>query len=459
MSRHPLQRSGIHWILASAAFASLSTLTAAGEPSTPRPIGREVIVSFPPSDPDQETADSPRLSGTISLARALGAAMEGSPALASTSYAIREREALAIQAAVRPNPVLDLTGEDFLGKSQRKSYGYQQTTISIAQIVELGGKRAQRRRVADRERDLATWDFETTRVAVLTDTTRAFLSVLALQERKTLLQELERLASEMLRSVSATVRAGAVSVVEEERARVNLDRVQLEASQISNNIEIARTLLAATWGQRDATFDVVEGDLWNLPALPSLAALEAVLPDGPEIARWNAEIAQREALLSMERSLRIPNLEWTIGARHHELGDAAGVVAGINVPLPIFDRNQGNVAAARQQLARARVNQHQATVSAHASLVSSYQQLANFHRVVTTLRDQIVPRADRVFAQTKRGYATGLFRYVEVLDAQRTLFEARRELLDGLLALHMTATDLERLTGHTLAELERRSIQ
>src|SRR5690606_33395881 len=129
---------------------------------------------------------------------------------------------------------------------------------------------------------------------------------------------------------------------------------------------------------------------------------------------WNAEIAQREALLSMERSLRIPNLEWTIGARHHELGDAAGVVAGINVPLPIFDRNQGNVAAARQQLARARVNQHQATVSAHASLVSSYQQLANFHRVVTTLRDQIVPRADRVFAQTKRGYATGLFRYVEV---------------------------------------------
>ncbi|MFO0691148.1 MAG: TolC family protein [Myxococcota bacterium] len=459
------------------AFAASTRVAAAGEAATPRAWGRELPVveaGAEPADRPAGASDAPAASGpqdprfgwgavppaptgTVALADALAAALQGSPALASQSIEIRRREARALQAGMRPNPVVSVLAEDFAGDSQKKSLGYQQTTISLAQLVELGGKRAARRRLADRDRDLATWDFETRRVAVLADTTKAFLIVLGLQERKTLLGELEGIAAEMLRSVASTVRAGAVSPVEEDRAHVNLDRVLLEVAQLDDELEAARALLAASWGEARATFDAVNGDLWALPPMPGLEALEAVATESPELARWNAEIAQREAALSVERAARIPNLEVSVAGRHHPLGDAAGVVAGVSIPVPVFDRNQGGILAARHELTRARNEQRLRDVSVRSTIVASHQALEIAHRTVVTLRDQIIPRADRVFEQTRRGYATGLFRYVEVLDAQRTLFAARRELLDAVVALHFAATDLERLTGTPLSELAGRT--
>jgi cobalt-zinc-cadmium efflux system outer membrane protein len=428
----------------------------ADESATPRAWGREIDVLAVSAEPGAELPPASAPVGAISLADALAAALKGSPALATQALEIRRREARALQAGKLPNPIASLQAEDFVGPSQKKSLGYQQTTLSLAQLVELGGKRGARRRLADRDRDLATWDFEAQRVAVLADTTKAFLVVLTLQERKHLLGDLETIAAEMLRSVASTVRAGAVSPVEEDRAHVNLDRVRLEVAQVDDELDAARAMLAASWGQPRASFEVATGDLWALPPIPGIEALLESADESPALARWNAEIAQREAALSLERAARIPNVEVSLAGRHHPLGNVGGVVAGFTVPVPVFDRNQGGILAARHELARARTEQQRSDVSVRSSIVASHDAIAIANRNVETLRDQIIPRAGRVFEQTRRGYATGLFRYVEVLDAERTLFSARRELLDAVAALHFAATDLERLTGTPLAEIAGR---
>jgi cobalt-zinc-cadmium efflux system outer membrane protein len=430
---------------------------AGGEAASERALGRGLASVELPPQPEADLNASPAPVGELALSDALAAALLGSPGLATSAWEIRRREALALQAGMRPNPVVSLMAEDFAGDSQKKSLGYQQTTLSLAQLVELGGKRAARRQLADRGRDLATWDFEARRVAVLADTTKAFLVVLALQERAALLVDLERIAGEMLRSVASTVRAGAVSPVEEDRAQVNLDRVALEVAQIENDLAAARALLAASWGQSQAGFERAQGDLWALPPVPSPEALSAAAGESPELARFAAEIAEREAALAVERAARVPNLEVSVGARHHPLGDAAGVVAGVSVPLPVFDRNQGGVLAARQAIARSRSEQRQVDVTVRSALVASHQAMVSAGREVEMLRDRIIPRAGRVFERTRSGYVNGLFRHVEVLDAQRTLFTARRELIDALLALHVAATDLERLTGTPLREIAERN--
>lgn len=453
MLRPVCLRRTIGSILAIAVFAVAGGRVARGEPVGLEPSDREPSLFVTPPESAPEAPGEPRPRGDLPLARALAAALEGSPVLGATALEIRRREALALQAGLLPNPVLEVSAEDFVGDSQKKSLGYQQTTVSLAQLVELGGKRGARKWLALRDRDVAARDFEVTRVAVLTDATKAFLLVLAIQERRALLEELEGLAAESVRSVAATVRAGAVSAVEEDRALVNLERVRLERARVANDLASARALLAATWGQSEATFDAVTGDLWSVPSIPDWVDLAAVVSDAPEISRWNAEIERREAALSLERANRIPDLEVSIAGRHHPLGDAGGVVAGFSIPLQLFDRNQGNVLAAQQELARARAEGRRLDVSTRTLLAARHQALVIAHREVETLRDQIIPRAERVFAQTRVGYARGLFRYVEVLDAQRTLFEARREILAALLALHVTATDLERLTGHPLASL------
>lgn len=437
--------------------SALSTPGLADDRATPRRVWREVSVLEVPQDPEQLTAEAAPPTGEITLADAVAAALRGSPALATAGYDVRSREAQAIQAAARPNPELAVELEDFAGSGSRSGFDGAQTTLSLGQLVELGGKRAARVKLADRDTTLAGWDFETRRIAVLTDTTKAFVAVLALQERQSLVTELASLASETLRSVASTVRAGAVSPVEEERARVNLERVQLEAARSAKELDTARALLAATWGESTAGFARARGELGAIPDLPPLAALLAAAPESPDLARWNAEIAQREAAIALERTRRTPDVTFSVGARHFAEGSDAGLVAGLSVPLPLFNRNRGNTLDARYRLARADAERRLADVSVRSGLAAIYQDLSLAHSEAEALRDRIIPRAKRVFQETRRGYATGLFRYVEVLDAQRTLFDARRELLDALAAFHLAVADAERLTGTPLAELSGRS--
>lgn len=445
------------WLACILGASALVGPARADEEASPRPLGRELPVLSAPRDPDQPPAAiPPPLTGEITLGDALAAALQRSPALATASYDVRSREALAIQAAARPNPALGVELEDFAGSGSRQGFDSAQTTLSLAQLVELGGKRSGRMRLAELDTALASWDFETRRVAVLTDTTKAFIVLLALQEQAALGADLERVAAETLRSVASTVRAGAVSPVEEDRARVNLERVQLEVARTAKVLESARAQLAATWGEAQPQFARARGALDATPPVPELARLEAAVPESPELARWNAEIGQREAAVALERSRRIPDVTVSLGARHYAEGSDTGLVAGVSVPLPLFDRNRGNILDARHRIARAQAERRLADVSLRSALRVSYQDLLVASSEAAALRDAIIPRAERVFRETQRGYTTGLFRYVEVLDAQRTLFDARRELLDALAALQFAATDLERLTGTPLAELAGR---
>lgn len=425
----------------------------AAEPEvSPRPLGRALPAYTAPADPTSAGLESPEPGGDLTLRDALAAALRGNPELASLSFEIRSREARALQANLRPNPQLGVEVEDFGGSGDVSGFDASQTTISLAQLVEIGGKRTGRKRVAQAETSLASWDYEARRVAVLTDTTKAFLLVLALQERLDLVHELESLGKESLRSVASTVRSGAVSPIEEDRARVALERVQLEAVRAAKDLEAARVLLAASWGATSASYSRALGDLDRAPDPPALDRLLAATTESPEIARWNAEVEEREARLALARAQRTPDVVASIGGRYYGEGEDLGLVAQLSVPIPLFDRNRGNILDARHRIARAAAERRSAEVSVRSQLESALRSLEAAHAEVLALRDRIIPRATRVYDETRRGYATGLFRYVEVLDAQRTLFEAREDLLTTLTTYHAVATDIERLTAAPLQQ-------
>ena len=148
-----------------------------------------------------ESVELPALTGEITLGDALAAALLGSPELASMASGVRAREAQTLQASARPNPELALEVEDFAGSGERRALGVSQTTLSVAQLVDLGARRSTRIRVAEIEADLASNDYEVRRVAVLADTTKAFLRVLALQERTELVRDLESVSRASLSAV------------------------------------------------------------------------------------------------------------------------------------------------------------------------------------------------------------------------------------------------------------------
>jgi len=325
--------------------------------------------------------------------------------------------------------------------------------VRVLQRIELGGKRGARRRVAEIDRDLAAWDYEVARRDVVASTTKAFVTVLAAQERRVLAAELERLARETVAAVERSVAAGAAVPVEALRARVALGRTEVEGARAERELEAARTQLAVRWGATQVALPRVRGDLTRLDPLPSEAALASALADNPDLARWTTERAARRAALALERARRIPDVTVGAGARHFSDNGDNALLVELSLPLPIFDRNRGGVVAAREEVAKGRDEAEVARVDARVALSEAYERLAAAHDEAFSFASRVLPDAQRSASGTMAAFRQGLLRPVDVLEAQRALFELQGDHLRALERLHLAAADVERLTGMPLHDL------
>lgn len=404
-----------------------------------------------PAEPVDRAPREP--TGVVSLRDALAAALVGSPGLRAFSAEMRVREALALQAGLRPNPELRVELEDLGGSGDRQGFEQAETTIRLSQLIELGGKRHRRARVAVLGAELAAWDYESRRLDVLGDASRAFVTTLAVQERLALVSALARLAEGALKAVERSVRAGASAPIETTRARVALGRAELERARAERDLQAARSLLAASWGGSRAVFIRVAGDLETLEPLPSEERVLAALEHNPDVARWATEHAEREAALALARAQAVPDLTVGAGGRHFtDTGDNAAVLE-LSVPLPLFDRNQGALVAAARRLDKARDEAEAARTAARATLARAYATLASAHDQATVLRHRVLRDAQTSFTGSLDAFGKGLLRPVDVLEAERTLFELRVEYVRALESFHLAAAEIERLTATPLHDL------
>lgn len=429
---------------------------AAAQTVAPRPLGSGLSVT-PPAQypPPGETAPPGDLTGRITLRQALSLALLQSPELASFGWEIRAREARLAQVGRRLNPVAGFLLEDLggpAGLNGADSVVQTQATIQVSQIIELGGKRGARQKLAGLNRDLAEWDFETARMDLVTRVTAAYLDVLASQQAVALAETNRALIEQVLATVTARVEAGVVSPIEQTKADVALATARIDEQRVRRVMTADRTRLAAFWGRPAAAFDTVEGDLGALPAVPALEGLQQRLAESPEVARWATEIAQRDAARAAEAARGTIDLTLTGGYRRFTDLDSHAWVIGASVPLPLFDRNQGAVQEASDRASKAVVEQRAAEMRVSAQLAAAYGALANAHDEAAALAAQVLPGARSAFAAIEEGYRLGRFGYLDVLDAQRTLVAAEGQHLRALTDAHKAVAQVERLIGLPLAD-------
>jgi cobalt-zinc-cadmium efflux system outer membrane protein len=413
----------------------------------PRPLGRELPVAVPVA-PAPESATAP-VTGELTLRQALALALLYNPELAAFSWEVRAKEAEALQAGLLPNPELGIEMENFAG-GEFSGTDAAETTVTLSQLVELGGKRGKRRAAATLEAELAGWDFETRRLDVLTATAKSFVAVLAAQERLDLADELAALAERFFRTVSERVDAGKVSPVEQTRAQVPLSAARIAQDRAHFALEAAHKELAALWSGKTANFKHAAGSLESIAPVPSREQLASLLEQNPDVARWESEEQQRSARLALERANAIPDLTLFAGGRNFQETDDNAFVAGVSIPLPLFDRNQGGIAAARSARSKAMEERRAARYQAVASLAAGYRDLRGSFVEAKTLRELILPAAKESFEAANLGYREGKFGFLEVLDAQRTLFEVRDQYIEALAAYHQARAEVERLIGAPL---------
>ncbi len=420
---------------------------------TPRPLGS----AYTPGDAAADvtvTATNPAIPDVLQLTDALALALRGNPELAAFAYEVRAAEARVLQAGLLPNPELELAVDEV----DRDGAGFDsaETGVTLGQLFELGGKRRWRKRIAEAEGELAGWDFEAKRLDVYAGTAQRFTAVLTAQERLELARSGVALAEQVNRAVSQRVEAGKEPPLQASKSAAELELARLEANEAGNALGNARRKLAAMWGAQQADFASVNGKLSEvMPTVPTLDTLRPHLAENPDLARWETELRLGQAALSAEKAARIPDIEGSVGFVQYEEDGTEALAFGVGLPLPLFDRNQGNIAAAKHGLAKAEAERAAAEISLSTELAEAHALLIGAHQRVTALRDKVVPAMEAAFQAAHAGYQQGKFGFLDMLDAQRGLFEAKAALLDAQGGYQAALIDIQRLTGTDIETLKK----
>lgn len=400
--------------------------------------------------PGASSLRGPSVSGDLDLAEALELAAEHNPGLAAAGYRVEAADARVVQAGRWANPELEFEIENFGGSDELRGFESADSTLLISQALQIGGKIKHGREVAESDFVLAMRERESLRLDVRGGTTTAFYSVLAAQERLALKKELLSLARSFADTVDARVEAGKVSPVEATRARMEVAAVRVQLIQATREFEVARVRLSSTWGAATADFRRAIGELPRPGDRPAREKLLELLEQSPDMQVLDDRVLRSERVAALEDSFRIPDLTVAAGPRRFsETGDSAWV-AGISFPLPIFDSNNGARRAAEFEFEGATRDRRSARVEIEVGLTSVLGRLDAAAEVATALEAEVVPAASSAFEAVEIGYTEGKFGFLDVIDAQRTLFDARSILLDSVVEYALAKVDLERLIGQDL---------
>ena len=404
----------------------------------------------PAAQPSETAAPMIEPTGALTLREALALALTESPELAPFSWQARADEARILQAGLRPNPVLGLQVEDVLGTGKFSAGQETQITLQLSQVIELGGKRAARKEAVSQARGITRTEYELKRVEVLGDVTQRFIQVVANQHTLDLALTNHQLAEDALRTVLERAKAGKASALEESKAQVALARGDLLVEGARHELNAARKKLAAGWRSRQPRFERAEADLFVRKPVRDFEDFAGRISVSPDILRWVSEKKLREAEIKLADARRVPNVTVGGGLRHLQGFDDQALVFGFSMPLQLFDRNQGGSAEARALLGRTEEEQKAAEFRLGMVLLGLYEEMVHDSHIMDAVEKQILPRTEEALAISTDGFAQGRFSYLEVLDAQRTIFDVKHEYIRAATSYHQFLAEVERLIGQPI---------
>ncbi|WP_244601471.1 MULTISPECIES: TolC family protein [Rhodoplanes] len=369
----------------------------------------------------------------LTLEDAVAEAAARAPAIVAAQAEVDAAGARLGQARLRPNPELNVEVENFAGGGPERV----ETTVSINQRLDLGGRR--RARVSAAQAALAAQELRLS--IALADLARdvriSFATAVAASARLELAQANQGRAAELARIAEELVAAGREPPLRALRARTAL--AQSDAALRSAEAELAaarQSLGVLLGGAVDSTELIDSGSLPIPAAVDPSETLDVRLAEAERLAAETG-VAQERAAGRLDPSVGV-------GVRHiAETGDKA-LVAGFSVPLPLFDRNRGNIAAARAGVRAAEARREAALAQAAATIANASTALAAADVRVRALESAAVPEAREALRLTELSYQAGRSSLLELLDAQEAFAAVQSELIEARLARATAAASLTR---------------
>lgn len=390
----------------------------------------------------QETGRSP-----LTLEQAVNQALQTSPVLAASGSRSNAASAAMSGAGALPNPEISIEAENIFGDGPYEGTDAGEVTYGISQLIELSGKRSGRVQIAEAEKKRMNYSYDSKRLDLIRDVSIAYAEIIAAERELTILTDEHELVTSVRDSVSAKVTAGKVPPIQKNKAEIELSASDIALDRMKRLLVAKQSALTTLMGE---TARDVQVSASSLPALAEPEALEVYKSrvfDGPDLQGLEADIEQARSQVSFEKANAIPDPTLAVGIRQFREDDNQAIVAGVSFPFPVFNLNRAGIERAGHEVSAARLEHQSAQLSIENQLVEVYGDLINGYRTVKALETTVLPGAEEAFSVAREGYNAGKFEYLEVLDAQRTLFEARKEHNSALLDYYRQKAILDRLTA------------
>jgi len=359
-------------------------------------------------------------------------------------------EARRDAAGLPPPLTLGVELENALGTGDSRGFDAAEATVTLAGVLERGGKLDARRAVAQANLDSLAPQRETARLDLMAEVARRYLAVTDARQQ---LRIAETDIEQRRRAVAAArlrLQAGASPESVLMTAQAMLAQAELDRDRARQMDQSARAALSALWRQRDPGFDVVSGDPMQLPALQDFAVLADELQRTPELAVLAGERRIREAQVQLARTQARPDVSWQVGVRNSRDTRDTSLVAGFSLPLGSVRRAGPEIRAAEAELALNSVERDARALQLYATLAEAHGRYLTSRLEVTRMGRDVLPQLQRAENAAEKAWRAGAISYMEWAQLQAMRIDARQRQLEAAIAAQTALIEIQRLTGQSM---------
>jgi outer membrane protein, heavy metal efflux system len=368
-------------------------------------------------------------------------ALQNNPTLSLARARIEAARGQWLQGGLYPNPTVGYSGEEMGDEGTSGKQGGV-----IGQEIVTAGKLRLNRAVACQEIAKLQQEAAAQQFRVLTDVRTHFYETLVDQRKIELIEQLVKIGEEGVRTAEALFQAKEASRVDLLQAQVEVDSTRILLFNARRDYEASWRMLSAVLGCPQMQMARLSGNVEDFgPMILWEDAIRRLLVESPELAAARAEVPRSRCALERACAERISNITFETSVHQDNVTDSMIAAVQLEMPLQIFNRNQGNIVTANSELIAAHRNMERVQLELQARLATIYDRYASSRGQVEQYRSSIIPNAKESLELIAVGYQQGEFGYLSLLTAQRTYFRSNLAYIEAIKELKLATAEIEGL--------------
>lgn len=354
-----------------------------------------------------------------------------------------------IQAGLRPNPTFDLSSESYplFESNPGPFFNRQELVLRAGQTIETAGKRGKRVGVARQDLAATESDIQNSFRQLKLEVKGRYYAVVLARAQRELAQEILNQFDDIIRLNEARFKQGELSGLEINRIRAERMRFSNDVLDSTLQLNNAKTALAELLGVQglNTSYDVTERLVAPAAQLDLPALQREALQKRPDLLAEKQRLERASQNLRLQKSEAVPNVTPSFGYKR-DFGMNA-VAFGVSIPLPLFNRNQGNIDRASAEIQRQQYEATRVELSVKRQVQEAYQTAQTQADKVKALEQQYVPSARTAREIAQQSYRLGALDLIALLDSERTYRETVRAYNFALFDLQTATFQLETAVG------------